>query len=190
MNRQLKYVMMTAALVGLIYFLIKTFKYTKERMDSPFKYFTWSEFDSGATASEIADPNVDTYFSARHGNYRLSGSGKANISANFIHDLDAIREEVGFPMIINSGYRTPAWNDHVGGVANSSHRKSPTKAADVVALTYDQKMAIATAAIKRGITRFGFGNSYIHLDKDSDKDQHAIWNYGTAREPTSNELFT
>ena len=43
------------------------------------------------------------------------------ISPVLVGKLDSIREEVGFPIVINSGVRTLEHNRHVGGVANSGH---------------------------------------------------------------------
>ena len=124
------------------------------RAESPFKYFTWSEFDQ---------PN-------------LSGSGAKYMSADFIHKLDAIRKDVGFPLIITSGYRSPEYNAKVGGVANSSHIKG--LAADISAITNDMRFEIAKSAIRNGITRIGWGNTFIHLDVDKDKSQEVVWGYG------------
>lgn len=134
-----------------------------ERKDSPFKYFTWSEFDQ---------PN-------------LEGSGKKYMSEEFIRKLDRVRESVGFPLIINSGYRSPDYNSQVGGVKNSSHIKG--LAVDISAITYGMKNDIAKAAINEGITRIGWGNSFIHLDIDDNKTQNIVWGYGNEY-PTFYEL--
>lgn len=116
-----------------------------------YKYFTLSEFDS---------PD-------------LPGSG-AKMSPKFLQKLDAMRPEVG-PMIINSGYRTPAHNKAVGGVEGSAHTKG--FAADVKATTTKEKLRIALAAVKQGINRIGFGNGFVHLDIDPTKPQNAAWGY-------------
>jgi len=126
------------------------------RADSPFKYFTYSEFD------EPGKP----------------GSGAKHMSTDFIKKLDKIREMVGFPLIITSGYRSPAYNAQVGGVSNSSHIKG--LAADISAVTDDMKYEIAQAAISVGISRIGWGNSFIHLDVDKDKTQDVVWGYGNS----------
>ena len=141
-----------AIIVG--YIVYRIIRYSMARAESPFRYFTWSEFDQ---------PN-------------LAGSGARYMSADFIHKLDSIREDVGFPMVISSGYRSPEHNAQVGGVANSSHIKG--LAADIIAPTDDMKYEIAQSAIRNGITRIGWGNSFIHLDVDKDKTQQVVWGYG------------
>ena len=65
-----------------------------------FKYFTYEEFDS---------PDVQ-------------GSGQM-MSEDLILILESIRNELGKPVIITSGYRTEAHNEKVGGKPNSSHLK-------------------------------------------------------------------
>lgn len=167
---------------GVIYVLRDILIYTKERMDSPFKYFTWSEFDTGATKADIAS-GVETYFSARHGNNRVTGSAAQHMSADFIRKLDAIREEVGFPLIINSGYRSQQWNSHVGGSTTSSHMKGV--AVDIRVINDMQRHAIVKAALKHGVNRFGWGRTYVHLDIDRQKSPNIVWGYRGGPAPPS-----
>ena len=55
------------------------------------RYFTYEEFDS---------PDVQ-------------GSGQM-MSKDLILILESVREQLGKPVIITSGYRTPAHNQHIG----------------------------------------------------------------------------
>ena len=152
-------------LVALVLYLLwRIGTYTRERMASPFRYFTWSEFDS-------AD---------------APGSGEQHMDAAFVRKLDAIREGVGFPLIITSGYRTAEHNAKVGGVADSAHTKG--LAADIRALTDAQKRAIARAAIAQGITRIGWGRTFIHLDVDGTKPQRVAWGYPGSPAPAYTSL--
>ena len=64
------------------------------------KYFEYEEFDS---------PDIQ-------------GSGQM-MSKELLSKLDMIREEFGKPIHINSGYRTEAHNEKVGGKPASSHLK-------------------------------------------------------------------
>ena len=43
------------------------------------------------------------------------------IDKRLVDLLDAIRERLGVPLYINSGYRCPEHNEEVGGVPNSQH---------------------------------------------------------------------
>lgn len=163
MKKELKIGLLVVAVTLVAYYLLKLAIYANDRMKSPFKYFAWSEFDS---------PDAP-------------GSGKDHMDEAFIHKLDAVRECAGFPFIINSGYRTQAHNAKVGGVPNSSHTKG--LAVDIRAIGDDMKRKIATCAIANGITRIGWGGSFIHLDIDPDKTQRVVWGYGNGN-PSFTEL--
>lgn len=133
-----------------------------------FKYFNYSEFDS---------PD-------------LPGSGKKFMSKKFIETLDKIREEVGVPFIINSGYRTPEYNARpdVGGVPNSAHIRG--RAADIRTPSGYKQKEIAKAAVKHGITRIGFGTNFIHLDNDTTLKHPTTWGYGGKKPKyTYNEIL-
>lgn len=54
---------------------------------------------------------------------------KQNVEALVNEVLDPAREELGMPVIVNSGYRCPKHNLKVGGVKNSQHMKG--EAADI-----------------------------------------------------------
>ena len=57
--------------------------------------------------------------------------------------LEVLRNKIGHPIVINSGYRSPQLNRKVGGAANSNHLTGC--AADIRTLGYEQ--AIVYAAI-------------------------------------------
>ena len=54
----------------------------------------------------------------------------ANISALVLNVLQPLRDAVGFPINISSGYRSEALNSFIGGANNSQHTKG--QAADLV----------------------------------------------------------
>ena len=192
MSKRTKILVWLVIGIVLLYFLYHSGRYTVERMKSPFKYFTWSEFDSGAMPSDVADPTILTHKNTK-GKDLLTGSGEEHMDKNFIYALDTIREKVGFPIVIvaGNGYRSDAYNAHVGGVANSSHRRrgpEKVKAADLYLPTYAQKEAVAKAAIELGITRFGWGTgTLLHIDNDETKSQNVVWGYGGSH-PNFNDL--
>lgn len=152
------------AAVVVAYLIMRGARYAQERMNSPFRYFAFSEFDS---------PDAP-------------GSGERMMNRAFIAKLDRIRERVGFPLIINSGYRTPEHNARVGGMPNSAHLRG--HAADIRALTDGQRRAIAQAAIAEGITRIGWARTYIHLDVDPTLPQRVVWGYSGRPHPSFDSL--
>ncbi len=156
----------------------------KESTDTgEFPNFSWSEFDSRALAGEAANPNVATYL--KNGKPYLAGSGKQHMNRTFMAMLQEARTIAGIPFTINSGYRTPQYNATLkDSVPNSSHVLG--HAADI-AITPATKLKIAKALYAAGFRRFGFANSYIHVDNDPSKPV-AIWNYGGASTYTYNQL--
>lgn len=81
------------------------------------KYFKLSEFINSATAKRLGIDNTPTFEIVDN----------LNRLADY---LDTIREKLGKPILVSSGYRCPVLNKAVGGVANSQHQKG--LAADLV----------------------------------------------------------
>lgn len=59
----------------------------------------------------------------------MPASARENIKALVEHVLDPVREQLGKPIYVNSGYRCPRHNLKVGGAVNSQHMKG--EAADI-----------------------------------------------------------
>lgn len=81
------------------------------------KYFSLSEFLNSATAKRLGIDNTPTF----------EVVDNLNKLADY---LDVIREKVGKPILISSGFRCPVLNKAVGGVSNSQHQKG--LAADLI----------------------------------------------------------
>ena len=81
------------------------------------KYFSLAEFIHSATANRLNIDNTPTFEIVDN----------LNRLADY---LDNIREKLGKPILVSSGYRCPVLNKVVGGVANSQHQKG--LAADLV----------------------------------------------------------
>lgn len=80
--------------------------------------------------------------------------------------LEAIRQHFNAPVVINSGYRTPSWNEKVGGVPNSYHCKG--MAADIVVKGHSSKEVAKYASelmddleSKGGVIRY---TNFTHID--------------------------
>lgn len=104
------------------------------------------------------------------------GSG-VNMDMAFVRKLDRLRDEVGRPVSIHSGYRTSEHNAKVGGVDASAHETG--HAADLHAPTGKDKFEILGAAIRLGFRRIGIGNSFIHIDDSLSHPQDVCWTYPT-----------
>lgn len=123
------------------------------------KYFNYSEFDS---------PDVQ-------------GSGQL-MDKKLLKLLDKVREIVGEPIIINSGFRTPAHNEAVGGKmpddngdGGSSHLKG--LAVDIAVRHSRMRFKLISALLEVGINRIGIADNFIHIDIDPFKDTDVIWTY-------------
>lgn len=83
------------------------------------------------------------------------------------HNLQVLRDHIGEPITINSGYRTPSWNKKVGGATNSMHLQA--KAADITTRSHTPKQlrSIIEKLIKEGRMRnggLGLYKSFLHYD--------------------------
>lgn len=89
--------------------------------------------------------------------------------------LQVIREFTGLPIKVNSGYRSPDWNEHIGGASKSQHLLG--KASDIVIQGMNplDTYALLEFLIGKGkIKDGGLGkyNSFTHYDI---RDKHARW---------------
>lgn len=93
------------------------------------------------------------------------------------NQLQALRNVVGKPIKINSGYRSPEWNTKSGGVKTSQHLLG--KAADIVieGMSTDDVAHLIEQMIESGdMLQGGLGryNTFTHYDIRKTK---ARWNF-------------
>lgn len=90
------------------------------------------------------------------------GSEEFLIADRLIDTLEAIRNHFNEPVTINSGYRTPSWNNKTGGAPNSYHCKG--MAADIVVRNHTSK-EVAEYASKimkdGGVIKY---TNFTHID--------------------------
>lgn len=113
------------------------------------KYFSLNEFLISSTAKRFGIDNMPTFEIVDN----------LNRLADY---LDNIREKLGKPILIISGYRSPMLNRAVGGVANSQHLKG--LAADIVC--YDMK-SLEKVLIETG--------GFDQLIKEHRKGSNSFW---------------
>jgi uncharacterized protein YcbK (DUF882 family) len=92
-----------------------------------------------------------------------------------VENLQIIRDHIGVPMRIISGYRSPKYNRRIGGARKSQHMKA--KAADIVVKTIKpvKMREIIIDLIKEGkIKKGGVGlyRSFVHYDT---RGRNARW---------------
>ena len=113
------------------------------------KNFTWEEFVASDTAKKHGIINQITDWDVRD-----------NIIALVENVLQPLRDAYGKPITINSGYRCPALNKAVGGVATSQHTKG--QAADCGC---DDPLALARLLLDLGLEfdQMGLYPTFVHL---------------------------
>lgn len=100
------------------------------------QYFTVNELTRSSTANAHGIDNTPTPVIRQKLEQLITGC------------LDPIRRIYGKPIIVSSGYRCPALNAAVGGVANSQHTKG--EAADLVPASGGSLAGIFRAAVQFG----------------------------------------
>ena len=89
------------------------------------------------------------------------GADEVLVHPALIALLERIRAEVGGPVTINSGYRTPAHNAHVGGASSSRHKYGQAADIHVRGMTNAQVYAVAKALNPGGLGKY---HSFTHVD--------------------------
>lgn len=103
------------------------------------------------------------------------GSGALHMERGIVEIVDDVREIVGEPLTINSGYRTAAHNRKVGGKPTSAHLHG--WAVDIACATSDLRFKIVAAAVELVVPRIGIAPTFVHLDCDPNLPQGVVWLY-------------
>lgn len=96
-------------------------------------------------------------------------------SEQALKKLDDLRDFCGFPIVVNSAFRSKSYEKKNGRTGTSSHCKGV--AFDL--RCYDSKLRaiMVRNAFRVGFNRIGISDSFIHVDCDSDKLNPCIWLY-------------
>ncbi len=103
------------------------------------------------------------------------------MDVDFIYKLDMIRGHCGFPLRINSSWRSEEKQQQEiqkdMGVKHSAHTKVPCKAVDIAVDTSAHRFRLVEVALFMGIKRIGIGKNFIHLDADEENPPEVLWLY-------------
>lgn len=119
------------------------------------------------TYSKANDGNEIFYINGRKSNFKVKefackdGSDKILIDMELVEKLQVIRDRVGKPVTVNSGYRTATHNAKVGGATKSQHLLG--KAADIKVSGYPAE-TLAVIAEEVGFRGIGIYTWGIHVD--------------------------
>lgn len=89
------------------------------------------------------------------------GSKEIVVDHDLVDLLQKLRDTLGKPIRITSGYRTVVYNKNCGGISTSHHLTG--KAADIK-IAGMTPMQVAIAANKIGFTGIGVYPSFTHVD--------------------------
>jgi uncharacterized protein YcbK (DUF882 family) len=103
----------------------------------------------------------------------LAGSGN-RMNPLFVHRLDALREQLKRPFVINSGYRSPEHNKKIGGAPRSAHVEGLAVDISVRRWSREEKRDLVLYARQLGFNGVGISPTFIHLDM---KPRLASWIY-------------
>ena len=120
---------------------------SKANRKEAMSYFKISEFDSKDGAEMPSDVKMNVI--------------------ELIDNLNVLRQELGSPLFVNSGYRSPEHNKSIGGSINSQHLTG--KAADIRSNEYTPKQIkkkieelIKVGRMKQG--GLGLYSTFCHYD--------------------------
>jgi uncharacterized protein YcbK (DUF882 family) len=92
-----------------------------------------------------------------------------------IDRLDAARKAADTPFIINSAYRSSAWDKSKGRSGTGAHTLG--RAVDIRCGSDAARWKIVNALLAAGFTRIGIAKTYIHADDSEVHSQCVMWVY-------------
>lgn len=116
------------------------------------KYFSESEFERCTPSCSLQD-----------------------MDQQFMDKLDAVREDAGIPLILNSAYRSIDWEKSNKRSGNGDHPQR--KGVDIRCYTSNTRYKIVKAAFKNGFKRIGISASFVHLGDGDNLPENVIWLY-------------
>ncbi len=115
------------------------------------------------------------YFKLEEFKCKCGNCNGGEMNHTLIALIDRAREIAGIPFKINSGFRCNESNTASGGVNNSSHLKG--LAVDIKVTDSRSRYLTIRALSLVGLSRFGIGEDFIHVDLDTSKSQKVTWLY-------------
>ena len=103
--------------------------------------------------------------------------GKNGISHELIDKLQLLRNELGFPFIISSGYRCEEHPIEAKKKVPGTHAQGI--AADIKVNNGVQRFKVVEKAIELGFTGIGVARSFVHVDirNPDDTTPFVMWTY-------------
>lgn len=110
------------------------------------------------------------------------GDGSLKVDEKFMDTLQAVRAAVGFPMVVTSGYRSPAYNAKIS--ETGEHGPHTTGMAVDISVSGPRAVTLLQVAMQLGMRGFGISQKgasrFIHLDmvpNSPESPRPALWSY-------------
>ena len=112
---------------------------------------------------------------------RCPHCGECHMDSDFLETLEEIREAIGSPLFVTSGYRCHDYNTMI----STTGREGPHvqgKAVDIM-IAGEAAYVLVNTALYHGITGVGvaqkgsYGKRFIHLDTVHSELRPRIWSY-------------
>ena len=101
--------------------------------------------------------------------------GVMGMNRKFLKRLEAVREDYGKPMNLNSAFRCADHNAAIGSKPTSSSVMG--KAVDIACVGSRERYELVRALLLH-VCRIGIGEGFIHADNDlANKSPDVIWTY-------------
>lgn len=99
-----------------------------------------------------------------------------DISQNLVYQLQKLRDHLGLPIKIASGYRCPAHNKAIGGAKRSQHILGKAVDIDISNLSVGAQYRLIQLIFGLGVFKgIGIGKGKLHIDVRS--GEPTIWFY-------------
>lgn len=96
----------------------------------------------------------------------------SDMDEDFLLMLDDLRERCGFPLVLNSAYRSKEYDLSRGRTGEGYHTLG--RAVDIACCDSSKRAWIVKNAIEVGFKGIGISSTYIHLDNRS---IFKLWTY-------------
>lgn len=108
--------------------------------------------------------------------FRCRETGENDMKPEFIHMLDELREQCGFPFTITSGYRSVEHTAERNKPKGKKGTHTQGIAADIAVANGQQRMIIVKKALAMGFGGIGVAKSFVHVDMRTTTP--VMWTYG------------
>jgi uncharacterized protein YcbK (DUF882 family) len=168
-KKYVNYLLGVGAFLTLTYFILKEIIKRNNIASELDEGGTENSFNSTSTTNYSENAQTEHFSLSEfnsHDGVEVPKDYRGNIQ-KLMEQLEALRTELGTPIFINSGYRSPSHNKAVGGVSNSQHLYG--KASDIRTLTHSPsqiKNAIEKLISEGKMIQGGVGlyPTFVHYD--------------------------